>query len=138
MAIQKILVVDDEARICELIRSFLTPSRFNLRVVHSGRQAQEAVLQESFDLVITDMSMPDGDGIELIRLLRRGHPSTRIIAMTGPWVARAEDYLNQAKGLSVDGILLKPFLRQQILNVIEKIEAESPPALPPTAPPRAA
>jgi len=122
LAIEKILIVDDALSTRELLSAFFASSDYQVSFASGGREAAALVAKKPFDLVITDMYMPEGDGIELIRKLRRDFPHLPIVAMTGPNVVRAEDYLNQATCLSVDGILMKPFLRQQVLNLVHQVD----------------
>ena len=122
MKIESILIVDDDHRTCELLSAFLSSSSFVVSFAYSGHEAAALMQRRKFDLVITDLCMPDGDGIDVISRIRRAFARTLIIAMTGPWVVRVEDYLNQAKSLSVDGILMKPFLQQQVLTMIRDLQ----------------
>lgn len=122
MNIESILIVDDDHRTCELLSAFLSGSDYVVSFAYCGREAEALLARRKFDLVITDLCMPDGDGIDVIRHIRRSFARTLIIAMTGPWVMRVEDYLNQAKSLSVDGILMKPFLQPQVLAMIRELQ----------------
>lgn len=71
------------------------------------------------DMVITDILMPDGDGLEVITELKRAQPSVRIIAMSGGGHhLRAAECLKFATGLGAHGLLLKPFKREQLLEAV--------------------
>jgi DNA-binding NtrC family response regulator len=70
-------------------------------------------------LVITDILMPDGDGLEVISELKKARPSARIIAMSGGGShLRAEDCLKFAKGLGAHDVLMKPFNREQFVKLV--------------------
>jgi CheY-like chemotaxis protein len=79
------------------------------------------------DLVITDVLMPDGDGLEVITSLRRVAPLTRVLAVSGGGNhLRATDCLAFAKGLGAHGVLMKPFNRAQLLAAVNKITPLQP------------
>ena len=83
------------------------------------------------DLVITDLLMPDMDGIELINALHKDFAGIRVVAMSGGGVLDAEFYLTMAKRLRADSLLKKPFTRDELLMAIEAIEAGSLSSAPP-------
>jgi DNA-binding response OmpR family regulator len=78
----KILVVEDEADIADFIRRGLVRSGFEVEVTHTGRQALEAALSRSPDLMILDLMLPDMDGIEVCSQLRAGGKDMGIVILT--------------------------------------------------------
>ena len=78
MAGERILVVDDEPQVRKLLETFLVRSGFSVRIAEDGLQALERLREEIADLVITDVTMPNLNGLELTRRLRASHKTARI------------------------------------------------------------
>jgi DNA-binding response OmpR family regulator len=78
---------------------------------------------QDFQLVITDVFMPDKDGIETIREIRAQSPTTRILAMSGGGRAGATEFLGLAKSLGADMILQKPFRVHSLLDTVRQLLA---------------
>jgi CheY-like chemotaxis protein len=118
-----ILLVDDD----DVIRSSLEEilSRFGCRVVaaRSGKEAIAAVSGRSFDAIITDVLMPDMDGIEVLWKLRQLGPLPRVVAMSGGGRISSHDCLAMAQRLGAFRILQKPFSTNQLLSVVGEIAA---------------
>ncbi len=118
MTTYSILVADDEPDLRELIQLTLEAAGHRVVTAADGRKASDALQREKFDLVITDVLMPERDGIELIREVRAKYPGLRIIVMTaGGQIARG-DYLLVAKHLGAHVALAKPFKGQQIVDAV--------------------
>jgi len=82
-ASDKILVVDDEARMCESLRELLTGAGYDVTTTQSATDALKRLKKESFDLVITDIKMPDFSGLEVLRAAKEADPELEVILMTG-------------------------------------------------------
>ena len=102
----RILAVDDELGMLDLIRVLFKKFNFFIETAHSGNQAWEILAKHEFDLVLTDVRMPDGDGIDLAQKIRSKHPSRpSILFMTG-----FSDLLNEEIfHLGAEGKFTKPF-----------------------------
>lgn len=83
MSEKKILLVDDEHIILETYSSLLSEKGFSVVTACSGREALEAFCRQPFDLVITDLAMPDGDGFALLEEIKGRSPHTPVIVFTG-------------------------------------------------------
>jgi CheY-like chemotaxis protein len=118
-----ILVVDDEPDIRDLLGRMLKASGHEVVCVGNGLEAAKAMTQQPIDVVLTDLLMPDKDGIELITELKRKYPAVRIVAMSGGGHVPRGQYLHLAKGLGAHALLAKPFERQELLDVIESVQA---------------
>jgi CheY-like chemotaxis protein len=118
---QKILLVDDEAQLRQMIKTLLERAGYTVMEACNGREASQILEQWTPGLVLTDIVMPEKEGFELIRDLRRNHSNIRIIAMSGGARIGSQTYLRIAEGLGADYILAKPFLRQDLLSAIEKV-----------------
>jgi len=115
-----ILVADDEKDIRLLLQQWLTEVGHAVVAVASGREACEAMKERQFDLVITDVLMPDGDGVDLITEVRKVQPAMRILAISGGGrYTEASDYLVLAKGIGAHAAMLKPFTMPQLEKEIE-------------------
>jgi CheY-like chemotaxis protein len=117
-----IVVADDVVEIRNLIEHWLTASGCEVLCAASGREVTELVRTHAVGLVITDVLMPDGDGLEVITSLRRSAPTTKVLAISGGGShLRATDCLAFAKGLGAHGVLMKPFNREQFLAAVNKV-----------------
>lgn len=114
-----ILVADDEDSIRSLLEHFLKGAGHSVIAVSNAREACEAMTKQTFDLVITDVLMPDGDGLDLITELKKTQPRARILAMSGGGrYLEGSDYLKLAKGLGAHSAMMKPFTWQQLQEAI--------------------
>ncbi len=111
-----ILFADDEEDIRSIVRHWLEAEGHRMTGAGSAREAQALIAQQTFDLVITDVLMPDGDGIDLIRETRRLQPTTPILAVSGGGrYFETDDCLKVAVGLGAQAAVTKPFARAQFL-----------------------
>ena len=114
-----VVVADDVAEIQQLLQLWLRELGYLVTCVSTGAEAVRVLRTVHVDMVITDILMPDGDGLELITELRKVQPSARVIAMSGGGShLRASDCLKLAKSLGAHGVLMKPFNRQQLVDVV--------------------
>lgn len=122
-----ILVADDEDSIRSLVQHFLTGAGHSVVLVGNAREAFEHLRRQAFDLVITDVLMPDGDGIDLITELKQVQPKARILAMSGGGrYLEGSDYLKLATGLGAHTAIMKPFTWDQLRSAIERAMAPLP------------
>jgi len=113
-----ILVVDDDAAIRELMAELLSGQGFTVHQADNGRRAMEAVEREAVDLVITDLIMPEQEGLQTIRQLRQKYPHIRVIATSGYLGA---DHLQHASVFGACATLRKPFPLDSLLRTVEKV-----------------
>lgn len=117
-----ILVADDVRDLQDLISSWLEEAGHAVTRASNGREIARIVQDKAFDLVITDIVMPDGDGWDAIREIHRVRPKTRIFAISGG--AReipASACLRVARGAGAIAMLQKPFSRLQLLSEIARV-----------------
>jgi CheY-like chemotaxis protein len=112
-----ILVVEDRDYLRKLTERMLKQSGHDVVVVGSGKEAVRVCQKRTVDLVITDLAMPDMDGLELIRSLRKSHPELLILAMSGTFTGH---FLKIATTLGAVGTLEKPFKQSDLLAMIDK------------------
>lgn len=104
----RILIVDDSHDIRSIIAAFLRRDGYEVKLSADGVEALKAQDQAPFDVLITDIFMPEKDGIETIVEFHRKYPQTRIIAMSGMAVNRV-DYLALSLEIGAHRVLTKPF-----------------------------
>lgn len=114
----RILIVDDEAQIRGLLRLILEDSGYDIDDVDDGSKALARVEACKPDLVITDLVMPDQEGMALIRSLRALYPQLAIIAMSG---ARGGTYLPVARAMGASATLAKPFNPTRLLAEVKRV-----------------
>jgi len=113
----RILVADDSELILESIRQVLTREGHTVTTVTGGSKALKLLKGESFDLVIADINMPDGDGFELVGEIRTKYQATRILVISGGSVHFTPAYyIDIARKLGAHASLLKPFNRESLLE----------------------
>ncbi len=114
-----VLLADDEENIRILLGEWLAKLGCTVEVVASADDARKALARRVFDLVVTDVLMPDGDGIDLIDHVRQRHPATRVLAISGGGrYLGGDDCLKIARGFGAHAAAMKPFTRQQFLAAI--------------------
>ncbi len=114
-----ILVVDDNVRLRTVLKDILSQAGHRVETASNGIEACERFKRLPFDLLITDIIMPEQEGIQTIVGLRRKHPDLRIIAMSGDGSDTACFYLEMAKEFGADVTLHKPFNRKQVLDAVD-------------------
>ncbi len=112
-----ILIVDDEEQIRQLVRETFEQAGYRVAEASNGREALEEYRRAPTDLVITDILMPDQDGLECISTLRRESPNVKIIAITGGSdMIGVLSFLDVAKMLGAHQTLQKPFEMKTLLD----------------------
>jgi len=116
-----ILVVDDDPEVRHVLRAILESAGYGVAEAGDGRQALSECRKSNIDLMITDLVMPDQEGIETIKLARRTYPQLRIIAISG---AFGGEYLRIAQLLGADAALPKPLRMDSLLGAVRRILQE--------------
>lgn len=115
-----ILVVEDQDDVRATLRDILEADGYDVIEAVDGGQALELLETRPADLVITDIFMPEKDGIQTIIELRRKHPSIKIIAVSGGGHARNFEFLEFSLGIGAIKTLAKPLGRDQILQAVRE------------------
>ena len=123
----RILIVEDEVSFRSVVAAALTKEGHTVEEAGDGRSAVRWMSTHAFDLVITDVLMPDADGIEMIMRLRDAKNQTPIIAMTGGHL-QTDLLLKVARSLGARRVLEKPFKISVLLELTREILAGKPPA----------
>lgn len=121
----KILVIDDDGDLRELVASVLEAAGHEVFVAPHGKAGMAIQRRERADLVITDLVMPEKEGIETIHDLREEFPGLAIIAMSGGGRAGTDVYLATAGDLGADRVLPKPFDTPTLMGLVDQLLAPS-------------
>lgn len=113
----KILVVDDEVIVIKSAERVLRSEGYDVKGVLSGREAMLKLEQNNYDLVLTDLKMPEVDGITLIRWLRKVKPSIRIVVITG---YPSQETIKEALELGIIDYVPKPFTPAVLSDVTQR------------------
>ena len=116
-----VLVIDDTRIVREAVRQMLESANHTVIEANDGQVGLRLFHEKHPDLVITDLVMPNMDGIEIIRELRRTKGKTKIIAMSATSIQSGAPYLTAAKKLGADAILAKPFAVPDLLTLVDEL-----------------
>jgi CheY-like chemotaxis protein len=121
----KILVFDDEPAILLMIKKMLEKAGYEVEVALNGREGMELFEKNKPDLLITDIIMPQKEGLETILELRKKYPELKIIAISGGGRIGPDGYLPTAKYLGADMVFSKPLIRNEFLQAISLLLNET-------------
>jgi DNA-binding response OmpR family regulator len=125
----RILVIDDDDTLRGIIAKSLTHAGHSISQANNGRKGIAQFRAEPTDLVITDLVMPEQEGMETIKIMHRDFPQTPVIAMSGG-LDGSPLYLDLTRRLGARITLTKPFTLQQLKQAIDEILSQVPPAAP--------
>jgi DNA-binding response OmpR family regulator len=120
----KILVIDDDRTFSTLLAASLQDVGHIVEQAANGRDGISMIGATRFDAVVTDIIMPDQEGIETIRKIRRRHPQLPIVAMSAGSATLALDLLQIAKALGANDTLAKPFRPSELINRLDTLLAQ--------------
>lgn len=113
---RSILVVDDELLIRDLLYDFFKDQGWDISIAENGEKAMEVMRAKNVDLVLSDVKMPEMDGLDLSRKLRESYPKVPVVLMTGyPSVDSVIDALRN----KVVDYIVKPFNINQLYKTVE-------------------
>jgi CheY-like chemotaxis protein len=121
-----IVVIDDDPDLRRTMCRILERDGHSVRSAENGRAGLELVAREVPDLVVTDLLMPEKEGIETIVELREKHPDLRIVAVSGAGGKGEDGPLMDAELLGADAALPKPFSVEEFLETVERVLAGRP------------
>ncbi|MCR4376632.1 MAG: response regulator [Rhodospirillales bacterium] len=117
----RILVIDDEELARFTIREILESAGFEVDEAENGRIGVEKQQATPFDLIITDIIMPEKEGVETIIDLKQEFPNLRIIAISGGGRTRNLDFLKLSERFGASKLLAKPFTEGQLLEAVAEV-----------------
>lgn len=119
-----ILVIEDDREVREYLVEVLHRAGHKVRAAANGRDGVAMFRELPAQVVITDIIMPEKDGIETILDLRREHPRLKVIAISGGGRSTPENYLHSARLLGADRAFRKPFSNEEILTAVAELAGE--------------
>jgi DNA-binding response OmpR family regulator len=126
--IPEILLVEDDPSLARSLAAVLTRYGYPVVVAAHGRAAMDVIARRRVALVISDIFMPEGDGLELLNFIRRLTPHPPLVAMSGAGDGRVGNMLKVAGALGAARILAKPFAPSQLLALVRELIGPPPAA----------
>lgn len=117
----RILIIEDDIQMRQLLTQMLQRAGYEVVEASNGREGIKLYRDDPTDLIITDIIMPEKEGIETIIELKGGFPDVRIIAISGGGRIDSKDYLEMAEGWGVECTFSKPFDRKELLAAIDQM-----------------
>lgn len=116
-----ILLVEDDNDLREMLRDTLSRKNFTVLEAVDGKEAILHFKPAVTDLVVTDLIMPEEDGLKVVMKLKEIKPGLKVIAISGGGKVGPGSYLNVAKALGADAIYSKPFSLNDLVDKIEEL-----------------
>jgi CheY-like chemotaxis protein len=120
----RILLIEDEPQLGGALRHMLEQAGYDVVEARNGCEGVQRFRAMPPDLVITDIFMPEQEGLETIRILRQTCPAIKIIAISGGGQKRTLNFLSVAEKLGAQRTLWKPFRRQELLEAVRELLGE--------------
>jgi DNA-binding NtrC family response regulator len=117
----RILVIDDDYQILQTLHQVLALEGHEVMDASNGKEGLERFREHGADLVITDIVMPEKEGLETIMELRKAHPGVQIIAISGGGQIDPDAYLKMATQFGAVRALPKPFGREELLEAVRSL-----------------
>ena len=121
MSRTKILIIDDDHHILLMVKKMLERAGFEVDLASNGNEGLELFQKMQADLVITDIIMPEKEGLETIREMKRLRSDLKIIAMSGGGKISADNYLETAKIFGANLVLEKPFSQKTMVDAVNTL-----------------
>ncbi len=118
---KRILIIDDDNQLRGMLRTMIEKEGYEAEDAPDGEVGMKLQEENPFDLIITDIIMPNKEGIAVITDIKSTYPDVKIIAISGGGRIVPNDYLGIAEKLGADVTLSKPFERVRLLNAINKL-----------------
>lgn len=112
----RILIIDDDAAVRTTVRVLLERAGYEITEAGDGREGSRML--DGVDLVITDLLMPEVDGVDLLGMIRRDGRTLPVIAMSGGGKLDSKSYLDVAKALGAYATIAKPFDLDHLLSTV--------------------
>ena len=117
----KILLIDDEKSILKMLKKLLELNNYDVAVAENGNEGIKLYQKFTPDIVVTDLIMPDKEGLETIRELKEIDPDVKIIAMSGGGNSDPKMYLSFAEQFGAAKVLKKPIDNDKLLSAINEL-----------------
>ena len=117
---EKILIVDDDPHILNMLHTYFSEQGYDADAASGGREAIARIDAGSYDLVITDVRMPEINGDELLRIARQRDPKLQVILITGFPTAETTE---RCGSLGAAACLMKPIRPDELIDTVERVLA---------------
>ncbi len=121
---RKILIIDDDEQILPMLAHAMELAGYAAVTALDGREGQRLLEKQHFDLVITDLIMPEREGMETITYIKKNFPVIKIIAISGGGRIGPETYLPPALELGADQAFAKPFAIEDLTAAVRQLLGE--------------
>ncbi len=115
-----VLVVDDDHDLCQTLWDILRERGYRVCLAHDTEEAAGRLRDGSFSVILLDMKLPDGDGVEVLRRARQADPGAEVVIITGH-AHQSQQGIDQALAEGARGVLHKPFDVRELLAVIQRL-----------------
>jgi DNA-binding response OmpR family regulator len=123
---QRILVVDDEPQMRELLSMYLTQKGFHASAAATSEEALRKVREKPVDCVVLDINLGNEDGLQLLTNFKAYNPKLRVVMLTG--MGFVEDLLQEAQQKGADGYVSKVLPLEELVRTLNKSAGPPPPA----------
>lgn len=121
----RVLIIDDEQMLREMLQQMLEIEGYDTSLAADGNEAIKIFDQSNPDVVVTDIIMPEKEGLELIQILKDKKPDLKIVAISGgSYSINVGDILKMAKALGANETLSKPIRKKEFVDIINKLTAK--------------
>lgn len=117
MTKKKILIVDDEKSLITMVKDFFEDAGYIVSIAQDTEKALLELMAMNFELVVLDMRMPGIDGIEMLKIINKRHPETKVIVLTG----YSDEYKEKVINLKYDAFITKPFSARELIETANDI-----------------
>lgn len=116
-----ILIIEDDPTLRSLFKRFLGSKGYSILLAENGKEGLRLLREKHPDLVITDIMMPEMDGLELLMAIRNGHDSVPVIAISGGMRSLPVNFLQNAKVMGARHVFEKPVSLDELLRAVEEL-----------------
>jgi len=117
----RILIIDDEPDILLMLKKMLERAGYEVDLASNGEMGMQLFIKQAADLVITDIIMPEKEGLETIREMKQLNPDLKIIAISGGGRLSADSYLETAKIFGANRVFQKPFRQAELVAAVNEL-----------------
>lgn len=117
----RVLILEDSADLRRALQATLEMEGFEVAAASSGADALRLMARAPADVILTDLFMPDKDGLETIVEMRARYPDTAIVAMSGWQSCRGVDYLKVARDIGAAHSVRKPFDLTEVVRIVRRL-----------------
>ncbi|MFI4950594.1 MAG: response regulator [Caulobacterales bacterium] len=123
---RSVLILDDDLELLRQMATVFVSAGYRVQVAPDGQAGLARFIADPTDLVITDIVMPNREGIETIVALKRASRTVKVIAVSGGYRVGPEDFLNLARHVGADAGLVKPFRLGALVELAGQVLASAP------------